>query len=363
MRILDSNLTLKSEHKVVESYEKNETLNIWTDNPQSSGSNQSSLLLNLTGDEITDVISFSDRAKELIKMEHSVVQKQPDTEDSFELKLEEKDKRIVRLIERFIETLTGKKIKLNIPNIRLSQIKSEAPSITEEAALPQENRIGWGVTYSFHESIFEKESLTFSAAGKIKTQDGREFTLDFRLNMARTYSYQKNINIRLGDAAKIDPLVINFGNGPLTLTKEKYSFDLDSDGISDLISFTGVGSGFLALDLDNNGSIDNGSELFGPKSGDGFKDLAQYDEDNNLWIDENDSIFESLRIWAKNAQGEDYLLALGKVGIGAIYLGHLSSRFAFKDENNSLQGELQQSGIYLRENGSAGSIQHIDLAV
>ncbi len=37
--------------------------------------------------------------------------------------------------------------------------------------------------------------------------------------------------------------------------------------------------------------INDGSELFGTSSGDGFKDLATYDEDENGWIDENDSIF------------------------------------------------------------------------
>lgn len=353
MRISSSNLALNSEHKIAESYEKSETLNVWSNNRQT----------NLTNIEVIDIISFSERAKEFLNKQPDIVQGQGEPEDPYEIKLEEKDKRAVRLIESFIETLTGKKTKLHIPDIRLQRIDKGTPSASGNKVMPQESSLGWGVVYHFHEAAYEKESLTFSASGNIKTQDGREFSLDFKLNMARTYYYQREIDLRLGDAAKIDPLVINFGDGPLTLTQNKYSFDLDSDGYDDLISFTGEGSGFLALDLNNDGIINDGSELFGPQTGDGFKDLAKYDADNNLWIDENDPIFNNLSIWAKNAQGEDYLLALGLAGIGAIYLGHLSSPFALKDENNELQGEIQQSGIYLRENGSVGSIQHIDLAV
>ena len=37
-------------------------------------------------------------------------------------------------------------------------------------------------------------------------------------------------------------------------------------------------------------------KLFGTSSGDGFKDLAEYDEDGNGWIDENDSIFNRLKV-------------------------------------------------------------------
>lgn len=88
--------------------------------------------------------------------------------------------------------------------------------------------------------------------------------------------------------------------------------DLDADGMEDQISFVLPGSGFLALDLNGDGRINDGRELFGPETGDGFAELARYDEDGNQWIDENDPVFERLRIWTKDAEGRDVLRPSGK---------------------------------------------------
>ena len=77
-------------------------------------------------------------------------------------------------------------------------------------------------------------------------------------------------------------------------------FDIDADGEEESISYLQGGSGYLALDKNGDGVINDGSELFGTKSGDGFADLAEYDADGNGWIDENDPIFDKLLIWAKD---------------------------------------------------------------
>lgn len=76
----------------------------------------------------------------------------------------------------------------------------------------------------------------------------------------------------------------NFGLGALvcsrpaaSLTERDFAFDIDLDGHADQIAFVGTGSGFLALDRNGDGEINDGSELFGPESGDGFAELAAYD--------------------------------------------------------------------------------------
>ena len=155
-----------------------------------------------------------------------------------------------------------------------------------------------------------------------------------------------------------DPLVLNFKGGAAELTEQKYRFDLDSDGTGEEISFVGPGSGFLALDRNGNGTVDDGSELFGTRSGDGFADLGAYDDDGNGWIDENDEIYDHLRIWTKDENGNDQLLALGVKGVGAIYLGNVNTGFTLKGADNSTAGAIRSTGFYLSEDGSSGTIQH-----
>lgn len=120
----------------------------------------------------------------------------------------------------------------------------------------------------------------------------------------------------------------------------------------------------MALDRNRDGKINDGSELFGAKSGDGFADLAVFDMDGNGWIDEKDEIFNHLRIWTKDESGNDKLVALGVAGVGAIYLGHVASKFSLNSEkDNKTNAVVRESGIFLHEDGQAGVIQQVDLAV
>ncbi len=150
------------------------------------------------------------------------------------------------------------------------------------------------------------------------------------------------------------------GNVP-TLSDTVFEFDLDSDGEQDLINFTSAGSGFLAFDKNEDQVINNGSELFGPGTGNGFNELSAFDDDQNRWIDENDAVFSKLTVWTKDATGKDRLISLKDAGIGAIALDHADTLFNIKDVDNQLNGQMKQSGIFLFENGNIGSLHQVDL--
>src|SRR5699024_10596335 len=131
----------------------------------------------------------------------------------------------------------------------------------------QAERAGWGVEYDLHEVHHEVEQTSFDAQGVIKTADGKEITFTYELEMEREFYSETNVSVRAGDAKLKDPLVINFGGTAAQLTLQKFDFDLDADGAKDKVSRVQSGSGFLALDKNGNGAIDDGSELFGAKSG------------------------------------------------------------------------------------------------
>lgn len=209
----------------------------------------------------------------------------------------------------------------------------------------------------------EEEAVSFASQGKVTTADGREITFAIEVGMSRSFEQYYREEYEMTEFQRLyDPLVINFDADTASLSDQKFFFDLDADGQKEEISELGIGSGYLALDKNQDGDINDGSELFGPQSGDGFADLAAYDEDGNGWIDENDSIWKKLKIWCRDEFGQDTLYTLAEKGVGAICLQNTATDFALKDDKNTSNGFIRSTGIFLYENGNVGTIQHLDLA-
>lgn len=260
---------------------------------------------------------------------------------------------------RLVELITGRKVRL----FRAEDLRGDArPSQgATQAAGPQ--RAGWGLSYDRTETRYEAQQTQVQVAGTVKTSDGREINFALSLDMRREYLQTSSVSLRAGDALLKDPLVIHFDGPAGELSDLRFDFDLDADGQLDNIGFVGAGSGFLVLDKNGNGEVDNGRELFGALSGDGFADLAALDDDGNGWIDENDAAFAQLQVWQKDAPGNDQLRSLREANVGALYLGRVASPFSVRDAQNQTLAEVRSTGVYLREDGAAGALQQIDLAV
>lgn len=290
--------------------------------------------------------------------------------DELDTQLSPRDQLLSDILRLMFKALTGEEAQILSPReladkIAQTEKTADAAGSALQQSMPSQPppSAGFGLAYDHYESHYEYESLDYSAEGTIKTQDGQELQFSVQINISREFYSENRQSLRLGDAArKIDPLVVNFAGNAAELSDTKFQFDLDSDGRKDQISLLQPGSGWLALDKNRDGGINDGSELFGAKTGNGFGELAAYDQDGNGFIDEGDSIFDKLRIWTTDSQGRSQLAALGAYGIGAVYLGHLASPFDYKDSNNATQGDIASTGLFIRENGSAGTIQQIDYA-
>lgn len=212
----------------------------------------------------------------------------------------------------------------------------------------------------------ETENMTFQTQGTVRCADGREINFNLNLEMSRSFQeyYEETVQpLQARRSAFCDPLVINLDGNIAELSDQTFLFDLDGDGKKDKINRLSGGSGFLALDKNGDGMINDGNELFGTKSGNGFEDLAVYDTDHNGFIDEGDEIWDKLKIWVMDENGNQQLYSLAEKGVGAICLQNASTDFALTGANNQTNGMIRRTGIFLYESGMAGTVQHVDLAI
>jgi len=373
MKIDSSLISMNSSHELVKQDVKKESLRIWFgDRPSEQPTEKKGISISQGAIKLLFEETRNRKLNVIIKNPEPV----KESKKSGLYEVSPQDKLKIELLKRLFEALTGKKFKFFLPGEKLEclddaksdknidDIKQAAQKLNEvKNNTPQQpQRQGWGLEYDYYESHFEAEKTTFESTGIIKTKDGKEIAFSLEMNMSRKFFEENRISIRAGDAAaKVDPLVINFDGNAAELTSTKFTFDLDSNGQEESISFVKPNSGFLSIDLNNDGKINNGAELFGPQTGNGYEELAKYDEDKNQWIDENDSIYNKLRIWTKDEQGNDYLFALGQKGIGAIYLDYVNTPYDIKTGINESQGNIKATSIYLAENGGVNTTQTLDL--
>lgn len=312
-----------------------------------------------------DTVRLSDAALQAQSNEINASQAVDKIEDDLE-----NDPRMM-VIKYLIELMTGRKIEhLKTTNLESPSNADMAKAVSQannavannQQTPPARPNAGWGVEIDVRHRYTETEQTKFQASGTITTADNKQiqFNLSFELN--RSYQEESRTQIRQGDAKKIDPLTLNFSGNSAQLTSQKFEFDLNADGKKDSISFV-QGAGFLAFDKNGDGKINDGSELFGPGTGNGFAELAAYDSDGNNWIDENDAIFDKLQVWTKDGAGKDQLQKLKQANVGALFLGNASTPFELNNANNQTQGQIRSSGIWLTEDGQVRSLQHVDLAV
>jgi hypothetical protein len=162
----------------------------------------------------------------------------------------------------------------------------------------------------------------------------------------------------------VTPLVIDLNqDGEISLksalSTNAVSFDLNNSGIKNVTGWIGKEDGLLVRDVNGDGYINSGRELFGSFSmsfrkerkdkknfQNGFKALSQYDTDHNLKIDSNDMVFSELKIWQDlNENGlseKNELFNLNAMKISSISLNYLTndpkySGLKYENESNEVR--------------------------
>ncbi len=161
-----------------------------------------------------------------------------------------------------------------------------------------------------------------------------------------------------------DPLVIDFGREGIELCAlaNGVNFDLDNNGFAEKTAWIGTEDGFLAMDRNRNGVIDNGGELFGDQvilsdgsmSSSGFDALEDIDENQDGVIDIHDSVYSDLLVWIDanhngvSEAGE--LNSLHALGIVSLAIEHRENSF-YDEETGTRIAEtseviVEEDGVY-----------------
>ena len=264
------------------------------------------------------------------------------------------------MVRDLIERMTG----IRAQELRLADAPAADPVVLQDprAAAVASPRPEFGLEFEQHTVLEETEQTQWAAQGVVHTADGQEIRFSLQLQMQRSYREETHLLLRLGNAAQpVDPLVINFDGTAAQLQDLRFAFDLDGDGHTEQVPLLAGQRAYLALDGNRNQRIDDGRELFGPATGNGYSELAEHDEDGNGWIDANDTVYGELRLWTPEAEGPGHLRTLQEAGVGALALAAADTPFSLRTADNRTLGAVRATSVYLREDGGVGSTQQIDL--
>lgn len=203
----------------------------------------------------------------------------------------------------------------------------------------------------------ETESCSFSASGNICLADGSQRQFEVSYEMSRS---EETTGLSAGFR---DPLVVDLASPENAANWQTIEFDLDADGKTEDVRMPGGDTAILFRDINHNGRADDGSELFGPRTNDGFSELAALDIDGNGWIDDGDAAFADLMLWqiGEGEGDEGRTRSLAAAGIGALSTASAETPFTLKADGET-EGQMRSSGVWLGEEGGAGSVRQIDFA-
>lgn len=185
----------------------------------------------------------------------------------------------------------------------------------------------------------------------------------------KKYDVQSTIRSNFETAEETrSPLAIDLdGDGVETVSLDNgVYFDHDGNGFAEKTGWIGKDDGILVRDLNNNGQIDNGSELFGnqtilsngEKAANGFEALADLDSNRDGVFDGDDEAFGEIKVWQDlNQNGvvdDGELKTLNEAGITSINLNYQNQTIT---DNNG--NEHNQTGSFTKTDATTGIITDV----
>ena len=180
-----------------------------------------------------------------------------------------------------------------------------------------------------------------------------------------------------GAESTTSPLVLDLNGDGVQTTRLSNSFtqgvhfNLDATGLAENTAWVDAQDGLLVRDLNGDGQINSGRELFGnhtllhngAQAANGFEALKELDNNADGVVDANDALFASLKVWKDtNSDGVSdagELLTLAQAGVKSFNVSYTSSDSTDANDGDAV---FAQSSSFTRSNGSTGQAGSFILA-
>ncbi len=278
--------------------------------------------------------------------------------------------KLVRLLEKYLSGKTHEdpnKIADKIDAL-VKRIEAAQAGGSERTATEQDAPARFDLRYTRTESYQEAEATSFRASGSVATADGRQIDFTQALDLARVYARTETISLRAtgtidpnavaGPATGVPAPAAPAGPAPVAAAPAAATPAAAAPATQQALS---LGGSVLGIDANGDGQIDAKTELVG-QSGNGFAELAKYDQDGNGFIDAGDPIFAKLALVDRSANGLTATTLAAK-GVGAIYTGSVATPYTVTDSSNQATAQIARSGIFINENGTTGIAQQVNVLV
>ncbi len=170
----------------------------------------------------------------------------------------------------------------------------------------------------------------------------------------------------------VDPVILDLnGDGTYASTLEEgVYFDFEGDGYKEKTAWATEEDGLLVGDVNGNGIVDNGSELFGDQTAlsdgmlasSGFEALSELDSDGDSKITDADDLYSQLRVWVdENQDGvsqETELHTLGEMQIAEI---SLASRQTSRNDGNG--NVINYTSSYVTKDGKTFGMAELNFDI
>ncbi len=211
---------------------------------------------------------------------------------------------------------------------------------------------------AYQETVYaDRDAFPSLPSGWWQEAAWENFTLNLSNSSNASVTFcEPNKTVSIGDTScytVVSPIALDLdGNGIHTtaLIDSQGQFDLGT-GKAVNSGWLSSGDGFLAVDLNGNGKIDNIGELFGGNKGDGFAKLATYDSNHDGVVNAKDADYAKLLVWqdlnGNHQTDAGELRTLAQAGIASLTV-------AFTDQAvNQLGNVLGETSTATRADGSS----------